>query len=128
MDIAFFIGRVIVGVYFLMNAYSHLVKGSHMVGYAGSKGVPNPKLAIFGSGLLLLVGGLSLLFGVWTFWGIIALIVFMVPVTFMMHSYWREADPASRMNEKITFMKNMAIVGFLLMSLAIPEPWIYSAL
>src|SRR5688572_1255859 len=119
MATAFLIGRIIAGIFFLMNAHSHLVKGSHMVGYAASKGVPNPKAAIFGSGVLLLLGGLSLLFGVAVSWGIIALILFMVPVTFVMHSFWKESDPALKMNQKIAFWKNMAIVGFLLMALSI---------
>ena len=97
-----------------------------MVDYAASKGVPSPKAAIFVSGILLLVGGLSILLGVGTFWGIIALIVFMVPVTFMMHNYWKETDPAAKMNSRIAFWKNMAIVGFLLMALSIPTPWALS--
>lgn len=126
MAIAFFVGRIIVGIYFLMNAYNHVFKGSHLVGYAASKGVPSPKAAIVGSGVLLLVGGLSVLLGAWTLWGIIALIVFMVPVTFMMHNYWKETDPVARMNQKISFMKNLAIIGFLLMLLAVPSPWEYS--
>jgi putative oxidoreductase len=127
MAIAFLVGQVIVGLYFLMNAYSHIVKGSHMTGYAASKGVPSPGRAIFLSGLLLLVGGLSILLGVWTFWGIIALIVFLVPVTFKMHDFWNQTDPAARMNEKISFTKNMALVGLLLMLLSIPS-WPYSIL
>lgn len=126
MDIAFLIGRVIVGVYFLMNAYNHLFHSGHMVGYAASKGVPSPKLAIVGSGVLLLIGGLSVLLGVQTFWGIIALIVFLVPVTFMMHDYWKAADPMAKMNERISFMKNMALIGLLLMALSVATPWVYS--
>lgn len=118
MDYAFVVGRVIVGLYFLMNAYNHLVKGSHMAGYAASKKVPSPKLAIFVSGLLLLVGGLSVLLDQWLFWGVIALLVFMVPVTFMMHDFWKQSDPMAKMNERISFMKNMAIIGFLLMMLS----------
>jgi uncharacterized membrane protein YphA (DoxX/SURF4 family) len=126
MATAFIIGRIIVGVYFLMNAHGHLVKGSHMVGYAASKGVPAPKLAIFGSGVLLLVGGLSIISGIGTTWGIIALIFFLLPVTFMMHNFWKETDPMTKMNENISFMKNMALVGFLLIALAIPTPWAFS--
>lgn len=126
MAIAFLIGRVIVGVYFLMNAYSHLFQSGHMVGYAASKGVPSPKLAIMGSGVLLLLGGLSVLTGVATCWGIIALIVFLVPVTFTMHNYWKAADPMMKMNERISFMKNMALIGLLLMALSVATPWAYS--
>ncbi|HVT75018.1 MAG TPA: DoxX family membrane protein [Candidatus Paceibacterota bacterium] len=126
MEAAFSVGRIIVGLYFLSNAYNHVIKGSHMVGYAASKGVPSPKLAITGSGLLLLAGALSILSGIAVFWGIVALIAFMVPVTFKMHAYWKETDPMAKMSARIEFQKNMAITGFLLMALAIPTPWVYS--
>ncbi|MBX4209531.1 DoxX family protein [Candidatus Parcubacteria bacterium] len=123
MTIAFIVGRAIVGVYFLMNAYNHIFKSEHMVGYAASKGLPSPKTAIVGSGLLMLVGGLSVLFGVAPQWGLAALLLFMIPVTFKMHDYWKETDPMMKSNQRISFMKNMAIVGFLLMAYAIPVPW-----
>ncbi|HVU06839.1 MAG TPA: DoxX family membrane protein [Candidatus Paceibacterota bacterium] len=126
MTVAFTLGRIIVGLYFLINAYNHVIKGSHMVGYAASKGVPAPKLAITGSGLLLLAGALSILSGVAVFWGLIALLVFMIPVTLKMHDYWKETDPMAKMNARIAFQKNMAIIGFLLMAMAIPTPWTYS--
>lgn len=126
MALAFLIGRIIVGIYFLENAHSHLIKGSHLSGYAASKGVPSPRAAIFVSGLLLLIGGLSVLTGVAVSWGILALIVFMVPVTLKMHNYWRETDPMARMNQRIAFMKNLAIIGFLLMTYAVSTPWQYS--
>ncbi|MDE1874536.1 MAG: DoxX family membrane protein [Patescibacteria group bacterium] len=123
MGLAFLIGRIAVGYYFLMNSYNHLFKSGHMTGYAASKGVPSPKAAIIVSGLLLLAGGLSVLLGVAVIWGLIALLVFMIPVTFMMHNYWKETDPMDRANQKISFWKNIAIIGLLLMLFAVPTPW-----
>jgi putative oxidoreductase len=121
MTTAFIIGRVIVGIYFLINAYGHLAKGQHMLGYAASKGVPSPKLAVYGAGVLLLLGGLSFISGYYLFWGAIVLIVFMIPVTFMMHAYWKIADPMEKMSEKISFQKNIAIIGFLIMLLGVAQ-------
>lgn len=109
-----------------MNAYNHLVKGSHMVGYAASKGVPSPKLAIFVGGILLMIGGLSVVLGVYPVIGVIALVVFLVPVTFKMHAYWSIQDPGARMNEKIAFEKNVALIGAALTLLAVTTPWLYS--
>lgn len=126
MAIAFLIGRILFGGYFLLNAYNHLVKGGHMVGYAQSKGVPAPKLAIFVSGLLLLIGGLSILLGVYPVIGVIALAVFLIPVSFKMHAYWKITDPMGRMGEQIQFRKNIALLGAALMLLAIATPWMYS--
>ncbi|HEY0908500.1 MAG TPA: DoxX family membrane protein [Candidatus Paceibacterota bacterium] len=117
LGISFIVGHVIVGLYFLINAYSHLFKSSDMVGYAASKKVPSPRLAIIVSGLLLLVAGLSFVSGMYMFYGIIAALVFMIPVTIMMHNFWAETDPMAKMNQRISFLKNVAIIGFLLMLL-----------
>ena len=126
MAIAFLIGRIIFGAYFLKNAYNHIFHSGHMIGYAQSMGVPAPKVAIIGSGILLAFGGLSMLLGVYTCWGALAIILFLVPVSFKMHPYWKIQDPAAKMNERITFEKNMALIGAALMTLAISTPWMYS--
>lgn len=126
MALVFLIGRVIVAYYFLSNAYNHIVKHEHLTGYAASKKVPSPKAAVIGSGILLLVGGLSVLLGAYPAWGLLALLLFMVPVTFKMHDYWRETDPMARMNARISFMKNLAIIGLVLMLYMVPQPWVYA--
>lgn len=123
METAFFIGRIIFGIYWLGAAYSHLVKGGDMIGYAASKGLKSPKLAIYGTGALLLLGAISMLLGIYPTAGIILLIAFLLGVTFKMHDFWREADTMNRMNSRINFEKNLALVGALLMMLAIAQPW-----
>jgi len=126
MEIAFLIGRIIVGVYYLFNAASHFMQLEMMSGYAGSKGVPAPKSAVAGSGLLLLIGGLSILLGYQPLIGVIALVLFLLPVTFMMHNFWAIEDPQMKMSDMVNFMKNMALLGSALMFLAIPTPWPFS--
>ena len=44
----------------------------------------------------------------------------------MMHNFWTLADPQLRMADKVNFMKNMALLGAILMFLAIPLPWALS--
>lgn len=111
MDFLFLVSRILVGGYFLIHAYNHIVKGSHMVGYAKSKKVPQPKLAILVSGLLLLAGGLGILFWAEVQYSVLALALFLVPVSFIMHAFWQETDSHTKMMEKTQFMKNMAILG-----------------
>lgn len=126
MPLLFVIGRIILGGYFLISGYGHFKNLSGSAGYAASKGVPMPKLAVGFSGLLLLIGGATIVLGTWTSIGIYALILFFIPVTFQMHAYWKETDPMMKMNQKISFMKNMALLGALLMLLSLPTPWINS--
>ena len=121
---AFLTGRVIVGLYYLSAAaMTHFAGLSTAAGYAASKGVPFPTVAVIGSGLLLVVAGLTLLTGWHPKVGVAALVLFFVPVTFMMHAFWRISDPMARMAEMVNFTKNLALLGSSLMFLAIPEPW-----
>lgn len=125
MALLFLLGRVIFGIYWLENAYNHLFKSAHMIGYAQSKGVKHPKLAIMGTGVLLAIGGLSMLLGIAPKIGVIALVIFLLGVSFKMHDYWKQQDPMARMTTRIEFMKNMALIGALLMILSISS-WTYS--
>lgn len=122
METLFFIGRVLFGGYFLYNAYNHLVKTKGLVGYAESKGVPQPRLAVIASGLLLLFGGYTVIAGVRVEAGIAALALFLIPVTFTMHAFWK-LQGAERASESVQFWKNMALLGAALMLLAVPTPW-----
>lgn len=46
----------------------------------------------------------------------------MPATTFTGHRFWEETDPAARTNQKMHFLKNLAITGGLLMSTLDPEP------
>lgn len=122
MLILLWIGRIIAGLYFLQNAYNHLVKTNDLVGYAQSKGVPSPRLAIIGSGILLLLGGLALVTGMYMALGALLLIIFLLPVSFMMHAFWKIQEPQARAMEHVQFMKNMALVGLLLVLIGLLAP------
>lgn len=128
MDILFLIGRIIFGGYFLMGAWSHIIKIDNLTGYAASKGVPSPKAMVFLSGVFLLLGGLGIVFGIAPEAALALLIIFLVPVSFKMHAFWKETDPTARMNERVAFMKNLALIGALLMLYAIPVPWAFNVL
>jgi len=122
MSLAFLIGRLIVGAYYLYNGINHFLRLSQLAAYAKSKGVSAPEIAVAGSGLLLLLAGITLLLGYEPKVGVAALVLFFVPVTFLMHNFW--AVPAEqKMIEAVQFTKNLALLGSTLMFLKIPRPW-----
>ncbi len=124
--IGLLIGRIMVGGYYIVSGIRHFKDIDMMTGYAQSKGVPAPKLAIAGSGLLLLIGGVSILIGDHPVIGIAAISLFLIGVTPMIHNFWAVSDPQQRMAEMINFTKNIALLGSTLMFLAIPHPWPFS--
>lgn len=124
-EIPFLIGRILLGLFFINSGFNHFSNLSMIAGYAGSKKIPFPKFLTFISGLFLLFGGLSILLGVYPIIGIILIIAFLLPATFFIHNFWtlsKEQKPA----EKVNFMKNLALVGALLMLLQIQTPWAFS--
>lgn len=126
-DELFLIGRILLGGYFLRAAIvGHFMSHAALTGYAQSKGVPSPGPAVLLTGLLLLVGGLGILLGAYVPWAVLALVLFLLPVSFMMHAYWKDTDPGMKMGDQVNFWKNLALLGAALCLLAIPLPWPYA--
>jgi len=126
MQTGFIIGRIILGVYYLYNGIMGLMRLHMLTGYAASRGVPAPELGVIVAHLLLIVAGFCFLTGWKPVWGVIAAVIFFVPVTFFMHAFWTETDPQMQMQQMIHFTKNLALMGSALMFLAIPQPWRFS--
>ncbi len=123
MQILFLVARIVLGAYYLFNALNHFTMLGMMSGYAASKGVPLPDVAVVVAGLLLLIGGLSIITGYKPTIGVTALVVFLVPVTFIMHNFWAEQDQMLQLNQMVNFLKNIALLASAVMFLAIPQPW-----
>ena len=126
MEILFLVGRILFGGYFIMSGLNHFMKRGMLSGYAASKGVPWPALAVPLTGLLILGGGLGVILGVYVRWAVFLLAVFLIPVSFKMHNYWAVEDPNMKMVDQVNFLKNMALLGGAFMLLAISEPWPFS--
>lgn len=107
-----------------MSAFNHFKNGKMLTGYAQSKGVPMASTAVFLTGVMLLLGGLGILLGVYIELAVLLLAVFLFVTTIQMHQFWKASDPMQKMNEQINFTKNMALLGAVLMLLAIPLPWV----
>jgi uncharacterized membrane protein YphA (DoxX/SURF4 family) len=121
MDVVLLIGRVLFVALFFGSAVGHLTQTTAMAGYAASKGVPMAKPATAASGVVMVLGGLSVLLGVWGDLGALLLLVFLLPTAFLMHAFWRETDPSAKQTEMIQFNKDMALAGAALAFL-----WVFS--
>lgn len=111
MDIVILIGRVLLAALFLFSAMGHFTQAKAMTGYAQSRGVPAAGPAVLVGGVLLVLGGLSLLLGIWPDLGALLLVVFLLPTAFLMHGFWKETDAQSRQMEMIQFFKDLGLAG-----------------
>jgi len=128
MEILPIIGQVFFGLFFLIMGFSHFIEMGNMAAYAKGKKVPMPVLAVMITGMLLFLGGLSVLTGLQLYYGLSFLTVFFVFVTPWMHSFWADKDPDEKMSNQVAFLKNMALLGAVLLSYGLIDtwPWILS--
>jgi putative oxidoreductase len=103
------IGRVLFALIFITSVFSHF--SSAAIDSAAAHGVPLATLVVPASGLLAFVGGLSVLLGYRARFGAFLLLLFLVPVTLVMHDFWNVTDPHLAMMQKANFMKNVSLVG-----------------
>jgi putative oxidoreductase len=111
MDVVLLIGRVLFVALFLGSAVGHLTQTDAMAGYAASRGVKMARPATVVSGVMMVLGGLSVLLGVWGDLGALLLLVFLLPTAFLMHAFWRETDPTAKQTEMVQFNKDIALAG-----------------
>jgi len=63
---------------------------------------------------LMIFGGILILTGYRAKFGAVLLLLFYIPTTFVIYSFWNDGEEMYRENS-IQFMKNLAIIGGLMM-------------
>ena len=71
-------------------------------------------LLLFGAIFGLILGGTLILIGYRSGLGAILVLLYWIPITFIVHSFWNDPPDVKRI-EAIHFMKNLAITGGVLM-------------
>jgi putative oxidoreductase len=107
------IGRVFYSLIFLMTIASHF--SQETIGYAESNGVPAASFLVPFSGIIAILGALSIILGFRTRVGAMLIVIFLVPVTLMMHAFWTETDPMQAKMQMVNFMKNLSLLGAAMM-------------
>jgi putative oxidoreductase len=63
------------------------------------------------SGVVAIAGGLSILLGYRAKLGAWLIVLFLIPVTLMLHKFWLVQDPMMAQIQMILFMKNVSMLG-----------------
>jgi putative oxidoreductase len=79
--------------------------------YGASQGVPIPSILVPLSGLMAFLGALSIILGYKAKIGAWLIILFLIPITFMMHKFWTISDPMQMQMQMSMFMKNLSMLG-----------------
>jgi putative oxidoreductase len=109
MKYTLLIGRILFSIMFLMTPMGLFSSGA--IQYAASAGVPLASVLVPLSGIMAFIGAVSIIIGYKAKIGAWLIVLFLVPVTFMMHQFWSVSDPMSRQMEMTEFMKNLSMTG-----------------
>jgi putative oxidoreductase len=101
--------RILFALIFIASAFGHFSQTT--IQYAAAQGVPLASIAVPISGVIALAGGLSVAIGYKARVGAALLIVFLIPVTVMLHNFWAVTDPMMAQLQQVMFMKNVSMLG-----------------
>ncbi|MDQ3962407.1 MAG: DoxX family protein [Actinomycetota bacterium] len=110
------IGRVLFGGIFAYSGWSaHIKMSSGMEGYAKQMNFPLPAIAGWPTGLWLILGGLSLILGIWADLGALMIIAFLLLAAAYFHRFWElpDADPQKMMQTGFFFRNVIGIAACL---------------
>lgn len=109
------IGRIFLATIFIFEAVDSILYIEKTKQVMAMHGMTwNQDFLLYCAIFLLLTGGLMVLTGYRSTLGVILLLIYWVPVTFIVHDFWNCPKETLR-EQSILFMKNIAIIGGLLM-------------
>lgn len=106
--------RIMIGQIFIIAGIGKIADFAGTAGYMASKHMPAVTFFLVMAILFEVLGGISLLAGFKARLGALALIVFLLATTLIFHNFWA-LEGVDRQMQMIQFMKNLAILGGLLM-------------
>jgi uncharacterized membrane protein YphA (DoxX/SURF4 family) len=119
MDIVLLVGRILFALIFINSGISHFTKNAAMTGYAQYKKVPMAKLAVYVSGLMILLGGVYIVLGFYADLGALLIAAFLIPAAVIFDAFWKETDATAKQTATIGFFKNLSMAGAALIIFAL---------
>lgn len=115
-DIFDLLGRILLSFIFFFEAYDYFayerLNKEAMTIYGLTW---NQDFFLYGAIFFLIVGAMTLLLGYRMRLGAILLLIYFIPLTFIVHDFWQEPMGSAEYRlQSILFMKNIAIIGGLL--------------
>jgi putative oxidoreductase len=111
MDVVSLIGRILFAFVFVYSgATAHLIGYRQGVQFAKAYKVPLAELGVPLTGVVAVLGGLSVALGVWGDLGALMIAGFLLLITPLMHPFWRETE-MQRVLQTVNFVKNTALLG-----------------
>lgn len=111
MDFVWLASRILFSSVFIVSAIGNLKNLDHASKITAASGVPFPKLLTVLASLLSLLGGISIVLGFQVEIGAVLVLLFLIPVTFTTHRFWKYTDPREAGMQQAHFWKNIGLIG-----------------
>ena len=109
------LGQLLLAGIFIKGGADAFMQPGGRVDKVAAAGLPNPKTAVELNGAAMVVGGAMLALDVAPKLAAAGLIGSMVPTTVVGHAFWKEENEAARHAQLIQFLKNLGLIGELLL-------------
>lgn len=113
-NVAALVGRILIAIIFIKAGWGKIGGWEATAGYMASKGLPMVPLLLAATIALELGGGIMLAIGWKARWVAALFFLWLIPATFIFHAFWG-IDAAQVQNQMNHFLKNVAIMGAMLM-------------
>lgn len=108
------LGRILIALIFIVSGYGKITDLTGTSAHIAQQGLPMPYAAAILAAVVELGGGLAILFGCYSGCAAGMLFLFLIPVTYFFHNPVGLVG-AAKMQQQIQLLKNLAIMGGLLM-------------
>ena len=106
------IGRLVFAYFFgVVAGVGHFKRDQVMRGYAKQAGFPVPAVAGWVAVVWLVLGAVSVGFGIWPDLGSLMIGAFVIPAALFFHRFWSFEDEAQKTSQKTAFYRNLVILG-----------------
>lgn len=109
MNLLVLFGRVLYTAVFLVSVPDLFAEST--IQHAANQGVPVAEVFVPLAGVIALLGGVSILIGYKPKKGAWLIVLFLAPVTLLLHKFWDLADPAAAALQQVHFLKNLSLLG-----------------
>jgi putative oxidoreductase len=116
-------GRALLALIFIVSGFGKITGFAGTAGFMASKGMPMAEVLLVGTIAVEFLGGLMLLVGWKARWAALAIFLFIILATLIFHNPAGLTGQEAQ-NQMINIMKNLAIMGGMLMVFAFgPGAW-----
>lgn len=109
MKFVVLIGRILFSAIFILAALGHFSRDA--IESATAYGMPLALILVPLAGLVALIGGVSVLVGYKARYGAWLLVIFLIPITIILHPFWQAPDELLASIQQAMFLKNLSLLG-----------------